>query len=149
MSSEQRLMVDVRHIRVLMTNGFCASGDTFVQQGSHLSGPQRVEDLLNGDESFLPLRNESGTQLFNLEQIVSVSVAAEHELNPLLTLGHEHRIRVQPVIGDGIDVRIFVSLPGNAPRVKDFLNQKKRFLLFVQDDQVLYLARNKILRVVD
>ncbi len=147
---EQRLTVDTRRIRVLMANGFCVSGDTFVQlQGSHLSGGQRVEDLLNGDESFLPLRNEFGTQLVNLEQIVSVSVAAAEELDPLLTLGRKYAVRVEPTVGDGINVCIYVNLPGSASRVKDFLNQKKRFLLFIDGDQVLYIARDKILRVID
>lgn len=147
---EQRLAVDTRRIRVQMANGSCVSGDTFVQmQGSYLSGAQRVEDLLNGDDSFLPLRNEFGTQLVNLEQIVSVSLSADEELDPLMTLGREYSVRVEPTLGDGINVRIYVNLPGSASRVKDFLNQKKRFLLFVDSDQAVYIARDKIMRVSD
>ncbi len=146
----QRIIVETCEVELVMVNGLRIHGETFLQlQGVYLTGPQRVGDLLNDDETFLPLRRDGQVQLVNLEQTVSVSLSAELEFDPLLTLGEEHRVRVEPVAGDTIEARIFVNLPGNKSRVKDFLNQKVRFLPFLDNDRVIYIARKKILRVTD
>ena len=133
-----------------MVNGLRISGETFLQlQGAYLTGPQRVGEILNDEEIFLPVRANGQVQLVNLEQVVSVSLPAELEFDPLLALGEEHRVRVEPVVGDVVDARIFVNLPGNKSRVKDFLNHQQRFLLFLHNDRVIYFARKRILRVTD
>jgi hypothetical protein len=147
---DQRIIVETCQISMVMVNGLRIHGETFLQlQGVYLTGPQRVGELLNGDETFLPVRDGSKVQLVNLEQVVSVSLSAELEFDPLLTLGEEHRVWVEPVAGDTIEARIFVNLPGNKSRVKDFLNQKVRFLPFLDNDRVVYFARKRILRVTD
>jgi hypothetical protein len=147
---DQRIIVESCEVELVMVNGLRISGEAFLQlQGVYLTGPQRVGELLNSDEAFLPLRRDGQVQLVNLEQTVSVSLSAEQEFDPLLTLGEEHRVRVEPVAGDAIEARIFVNLPGNKSRVKDFLNQKIRFLPFLDNDRVIYVARKKILRVTD
>ncbi len=147
---DQRLIVETCQVDLVMVNGLRISGETFLQlQGIYLTGPQRVGELLNGDETILPVRSGSQVQLINLEQTVSVSLSAEQEFDPLLTLGEEHRVWVEPVAGDAIEARIFVNLPGDKSRVKDFLNQKLRFLPFLDNDRVIYVARKKILRVTD
>ncbi|MBN1956823.1 MAG: hypothetical protein JXQ81_09425 [Desulfuromonadales bacterium] len=147
---DQRISVETRYIEVLMSNGKQVSGEAFLQlHGAHLAGPQRIGEAINGDEDFLPLRSKHGIELINLKQVISVVTAAEEEFDPLLKLGEEHRIQVEPAVGETLHLRIFVNLPGGKTRVKDFLNQDKRFLLFLHDDKVLYLARNRILCVKD
>lgn len=147
---DQRIVVETCQIELIMVNGLRISGETFLQlQGVYLTGPQRVGEILDDDELFLPVRSSGQVQLVNLDQVVSVSLSAEFEFDPLLALGEEHRVRVEPVVGDIVDAKIFVNLPGNKSRVKDFLNQKKRFLLFLDDDRVIYIARKRILRVTD
>lgn len=147
---DQRIVVETCVVELVMVNGLRIHGETFLQlQGIYLTGPQRVGELLNGDETYLPVRTGSQVQLVNLEQVVSVSLSAELEFDPLLTLGEEHQVRVEPVAGDTLEARIFVNLPGNKSRVKDFLNQKIRFLPFLNNDRVVYFARERILRVTD
>jgi hypothetical protein len=147
---DQRISVARRNIKLTLSNGVQVSGETFLQlHGEHSTGLQRVGEILNGDNIFLPVRQDDRVELVNLEQIVSVEVAAEEEFNPLLALGEEHQIKVEAVVGDVLDVRIFVNLPGGRNRAKDFFNQQKRFLLLLQDDRIIYLARNKILRIQD
>lgn len=145
---DQPIVVETCRIELLMVNGLRISGEILLQlQGVYLTGPQRVGEILNDDDTFLPIRTNGRIQLVNLEQVVAVSLSAEFEFDPLLALGEEHRVRVEPVVGDAVDARIFVHLPGNNSRVKDFFNQKKRFLLFLDEDRVLYLARKRILGV--
>jgi hypothetical protein len=147
---DQRISVARRSVKLTLSNGTQLNGETFLQlHGEHLTGLQRVEEILNGEDIFLPVRHGDRVELVNLEQIVSVEVNAEEEFDPLLALGEEHQIKVEPIAGEVLDVRIFVNLPGGKNRVKDFLNQQKRFLLLLQDDRILYLARNKILRIQD
>lgn len=148
---DQRIMVETCQVELVMVNGLRISGETFLQlQGAYLTGPQRVGEILDDEEIFLPVRNNSNqVQLVNLEQVVSVSLSAELEFDPLLALGEQYQVRVEPVVGDTVEARIFVNLPGNKSRVKDFLNQKKRFLPFLQEERVIYFARKRILRVTD
>ncbi|MCW8860735.1 MAG: hypothetical protein OQK50_00445 [Deltaproteobacteria bacterium] len=147
---DQRIKVETRRIELILSNGIQLSGETFLHlQGARQTGPERIGEILNGQDNFLPVRSKEGIELVNLEQVVSVAVSAEEEFDPLLELGEEHQIQVKSTLGDFLPVRIFVNLPGGKNRTKDFLNQDKRFLLFLYKDQVLYMARNKILRVKD
>ena len=148
--NEQKLQVRTRSVEILLANGDCIRGQAFLQlYGEHLSGPQTIGEILNGEDTFFPVRVDGKVVLLNLEQIIFVAAGRDEEFDPLLELGREHRIRVESVSGPPLEAQIFVNLPGGASRVKDFLNQKKRFLLFLRDDQVVYLARNKIQRVQD
>lgn len=147
---DQRITVETRRIELVLTNGDLITGETFLQlHGAHLTGPQRIGEVLNGEEDFLPVRTTKGIELINLEQVVSVSTASKEEFDPLLSLGEEHQIRVDSTVGKTLDAQIFVNLPGGKNRVKDFLNQNKRFLLFIHNEQVIYLARKRILCVRD
>ncbi len=147
---EQRIRVDSRKVELVMADGARLTGEVFLQlQGVHLAGPQRIAELLNGEDVFLPVRLDDGVKLVNLEQVVALYAAAEEELDPLLTLGTEHRIRVVTGEGAPLEARIYVNLPSGNNRAKDFLNQPKRFLLFILGAQVVYLARKRILRVED
>lgn len=148
--NNQQISVETRQITLTMSNGSQLTGETFLQlYGEHLTGLQKVGEIINGEDNFLPLRSEGKIELINLEQVVSITVAAEEEFDPLLGLGEEHQIWIEPAVGEALDVHIYVNLPGGRNRVKDFLNQKVNFLLFLQGEQIIYLARNKILRVRD
>ncbi|WP_020675419.1 hypothetical protein [Geopsychrobacter electrodiphilus] len=148
--NEQRISVDVRQIEVVLSNGERLMGETFLQlHGMLQSGPQRLSEALNGDDNFLPLRVAEKIKLINLDQVMAVYTAAAEEYDPLLELGEEHRVRVTPAVGGPLDAKIFVNLPNGNNRAKDFLNQPRRFLLFLWGEQVAYLARKRILLVED
>lgn len=148
--NDQRISVATRTVQLTLSNGSRLSGETFLQlHGEYLAGLQTVGEILNSEDNFLPLRHDGKVELINLEQVVSVSVSAEEEFDPLLALGEEHQLWIEPTVGRPLNAHIFVNLPGGNNRVKDFLNQKCRFLLFLHEKQIVYLARNKILRVQD
>lgn len=149
--SDQRISVVTRQISLLMGTGEELSGETFLHlHGEHdSSGLQRLDEVLNGQEPFLPVRHQQQVVLVNLQQVVSVTASRDEELDPLLTLGQEHAVLVEPIVGPPLKASLFVNLPDGKSRVKDYLNQDKRFLLFLDDKLVIYLARDKILRVED
>lgn len=147
---EQRISVDTRVVRIELSNGQQLEGEMFLQlHGLHQSGPQRVGEVLGSEDAFLPLRVAGQVKLINLDQVVAVAVAAELEFDPLLELGERHEVQVTAAGGEPLEAEIFVNLPNGRNRSKDFLDQKKRFLLFRCGDEVVYLARRHILLVED
>ncbi len=142
--------VEARTVQLVLTNGSKLTGEMYLQlHGLHQSGTQRVGEVLNGENNFLPIRTSEGLKLVNLAQIVTVSVSAEIEFDPILSLGEEYQVTVTTSTGDILETRIYVNLPSGRNRAKDFLDQKKRFLLFIEGENVVYIARRKILLVED
>ncbi len=147
---DHHISVEARTVELVLTNGARLSGEMFLQlHGLHQAGTQRVGEVLNGENNFLPVRTAEGLKLVNLTQIVALSVSAETEFDPILAIGEEHRVRVTTSVGETLDARIHVNLPSGNNRVKDFLDQQKRFLLFIIEENVVYIARRKILLVED
>ncbi len=150
MDDTQKIDVATRSAKITMLTGKQLYGDIFLQLHSeHLSGPERVGEVLNGNESFLAIRTADGIELINLMLVVSVCVAAEDEFDSLSTLGCRHEIRLQTLLDDEISAVIHVNLPTERNRVKDFLNQSDRFLPFLTENKVCYIARDKIMHVYD
>lgn len=147
---EQRISVQTRRVEIALTNGERLKGELFLQlHGAHIDGPQRLGEILNGEDSYIPLRHDGQIDLINLEQVVAVSSSATEEVDDLLKIGEEHQVKVYTTTGQSMDLRIYVNLPCGKTRVKDFLNQRKKFLLFLHDDTVIYLSRDNIIRVLD
>ena len=147
---DQRISVEARTVELVLTDGTRLTGEMFLQlHGLHQVGTQKVGEVLNDENNFLPVRTAEGMKLVNLAQIVMLSVPAETEFDPLLALGEKHRVRVTTSVGEDVDACVHVNLPTGRNRAKDFLDQKKRFLLFNVDEIVVYIARRKILLVED
>jgi len=147
---DQRISVEARSVELVLTNGTKLAGEMYLQlHGVHQVGIQKVGEVLNGENNFLPVRTTEGLKLINLTQIVAVSVAAETEFDPILGLGEEHTVRVTTSVGETLAARIHVNLPSGRNRAKDFMDQQKRFLLFLIEEKVVYISRRKILFVED
>lgn len=148
--SDQRISVRSCQVDLMLANGTSLSGDIFLQlYGEHSTGPQRVDEILNGDDNFIPIQVEGAIELVNLEQVISLRTSYNSEWFALLTLGVKHSVWVEPLHGSAFDATIYANRPNGKTRVKDFLNQPDRFLPFLCDDQVIFLARTKIVRVKD
>ncbi len=147
---EQRISVETRRVELHLSNGQILTGEVFLQlYGVLLQGPQRVGEILNAGESFLPFRHDGKTDIINIEQVVRAVCPLEDEFDELLTLGEQHSIRVETTSSAGASLCIYINLPSGNSRVKDFLNQNKRFLAFYSDDNVIYISRRHIVRVSD
>jgi len=146
----QRISKETCNILFCLADGREVLGEVFLNlYGAHHSGPQRVGELLNGDEAFIPVKTEEGTLLVHLGQLVSAQVPADIELDELMTLGEHYRVKVQTILGKSIAAEVYVNLPEGGRRVKDFVNNSEGFLRFVVDDQVLYLNRHFVVCVQD
>jgi len=147
---DRRLQVSTRQVKLILADSRALSGELFLQLFSvHGTGPQRLAELINGDELFLPLRTTSRVQLVNIEQVVSLSCADPKERHELMTFGTCYQVRVIPLAGEMIEANIYVNLPESRNRVKDFLNQADRFLPLVREKEIVYLNPRHILLVED
>jgi len=146
----QRISKETCRVLFSLADGREIWGEVFLNLfGARHDGPQRVGELLNGDEVFIPVKAEGGTLLIHLFQLVSAQVEAASELDELMTLGAHYHVKVQTVLGQDLKAEVYVDLPEGDRRVKDFMNRSQGFLRFLVDDQVLYLNRNFIVSVQD
>jgi hypothetical protein len=148
--AEQKLATEVCPIIMQLATGEEIQGEIFLQLvGIRGFGEQRLEELLNGEEHFLPVRCKEEVSLVNLRRVASISVPEDKENNTLMKLGVCHRVSVWTTVGNPFEADIYVNLPSNRTRVKDFLNQKQRFLPFFADDRLVYLNFRYIVQVRD
>jgi len=146
----QRISKETCSVLFSLSDGRKLWGEVFLNlYGARHDGSQRVGELLNGDECFVPIRADGETLLINLFQLVSAQVEAAVELDELMTLGEHYTVRVQTVLGQDFSAEVYVDLPEGGRRVKDFMNRAQGFMRFIVGDQVLYLNRNFIVSVQD
>lgn len=146
----QRISKETCNVLFCLADGREIWGEVFLNlYGAHHAGPQRVGELLNGDEPFIPIKTEEGTLLIHLGQLVSAQVPAETELDELMTLGEHYHVTVQTILGKSIAAEVYVTLPEGGRRVKDFVNRSEGFLRFIVGDQVLYVNRHFVVCVQD
>lgn len=148
--SEHKLATRSCHIEMQLATSELLQGEIFLQLvGAHSFGGQRLDELLNSEDCFLPLRNDGEVTLVNLRQVASISIPDDKEKNSMMRLGERHLVSVRTSVGAPFEAEVYVNLPSNRTRVKDFLNQKLRFLPFFTGDQVVYLNFRYILQVKD
>ncbi|ORJ61246.1 hypothetical protein [Geothermobacter hydrogeniphilus] len=146
--SDRRLATATRSVLLVLSDGRQLAGELFLQLVSpHHEGMQRVGEILNDEERFLPLRRTDDVILVNLDQVISVQVGREEELDPLLLLGQRHLVRMETILGHRFSAEIHVNLSGSRGRVKDFLNDDKRFVACLLPDQILYLNPRFLLTI--
>jgi len=123
-------------------------GEVFLRQyESHHTGRQTVGDLLNESLSFIPVKAAKGVVLLSASQIVTATVSLTSEKDDLMTLGKQYAVRIKTTHENEIPGDIFVNLPEESSRVKDYFNQPARFFPLFQSDSIVYVNRNFILTV--
>jgi hypothetical protein len=111
-------------------------------------GPQRVGELLNGEDLFLPVATAEGMLHLNVSNIVMARTETQPEWDDLETLGRKYSVRISTHLGE-IAGEVFVNLPREHSRVSDFLNQPDRFLRLSGPEEIVYVAARFILSVRD
>jgi hypothetical protein len=111
------------------------------------TGPQKVGDLLKEKLSFLPVKTASKAVLLNVSQIVTVIVGSEFEKDDLMMLGKRYAVRIKTVLGKEIKGDIYVNLPEENLRVKDYFNQSMQFFTVFKPGTIIYINRQFILSI--
>lgn len=141
---------EIREVRFTLTDGREVRGEVFLNlfEARH-SRPQRVGELLNDRDHFIPVRTGEGTVLLNVFGIVSARIPAEMEKDELMTLGERYTVRAVTSLGEELVADLYVNMPAGAQRVKDYLNQSLRFYTLFLPKHIVYVNRRHLLSVQD
>lgn len=147
---DRQMVTEFCQIDLQLATGEELTGEIFLQlMGARGFGGQRLEELLNGADGFLPFRCQGETTLINLRRVASISVGEDPEKDALMKLGKRHEVSVRTTVGSTLAAEVYVNLPADRCRVKDFLNQKLRFLPFFVGERIVYINSYCILQVKD
>lgn len=134
-----------------LLGGESITGSMFVQAFSrHRPEPEAPRDILNEPDLFFPLVTEQGeTLLIPKARVLEVAAGAP-------TCAAEERAPGTPGVTISVTLigglvrtgRVFLDMPGPAPRPLDFLNHSPdRFFALHEDGQVRLINRDLIERV--
>lgn len=124
------------------------------EHGPHAFVRQRVLDLLNEVESFLPARDlETGErESFNSRAVLWIaasraSLDAEGSADELFE--HRRLVRVDLSGGGALAGEVLYSAPDGETRLVDYLNRRERFFRLWEGDRVVLVNKDFVLRVVE
>jgi hypothetical protein len=147
---EQKITKESRTVRLTLSDETTVEGEIFLNLfEAHTGRPERVGTLLNREIVFLPVKTVEGVFLVNLQQVVTVQVAAAEEQDELMLLGQQHTVRIHTTTGQELIADIYVDLPQTSSRTKDYVNQPHRFFRLFRDDEITYINPDYILYLRD
>jgi hypothetical protein len=85
----------------------------------------------------------------NTSQIAAVRIRLELEKDDLTTLGKKYTVRVKTTQGKDLVGGVYVNLPEETCRVKNYLNQPLRFFPLFQSTSIVYINLDFILSFLD
>ena len=139
-------------VDVQMPGGQITSVAVYLSDFAHdHSGPERISDLLNGGNEFIPAHDLEHDQVvfLNRSNISVARVLQEIESDPgeQYTLPHESEVRV--MLRDGRELVGLVTFvrPDDRARVLDFLNEPPPFFPLLEKDHVALINKHHVARV--
>jgi len=138
-------------VEILQPGGIVRHVSVFLAEAaaSH-SGPERLSDLLNGADEFVPAFDEEAQVMtfLNRRSVALARVAREIEADPeeQLTIPVEQEVEI--TLDGGTRVLGVVSYvrPGSG-RFLDFLNERTPYFHLVERDGSALVSRNHVARV--
>lgn len=146
--------VEKKQVQVTLTttDGTVLNGDLYLATtSSHHVGPERVVDLFNGDNDFVPFKASGAKEavILNRNNLLEIIVGETEEALPYLTASSP-TVREVTVFLNGGETRqgkLMYVMPPEDSRVSDFLNNTDRFFPLVIDDKTHLLLRSSVVRV--
>ena len=147
---DQKIVKNRRQVLFTMADGSTIEGKVFLSlyEARH-ERPQRVGELLNSDDAFIPVETEAGMIHLNIINIVTAQTLLQEEGDELMRLGEQYRVQVATSLGTAIEGQVFVNLPHDRSRVSDYLNQGESFCRVLRADEIIYVGTRFILSVRD
>ncbi len=147
---DQKIVKNRRQVLFTLADGSTVEGRVFLSlyEACH-EGPQRVGELLNSEDAFIPVETASGTIHLNIVNIIAAHMPVMEEGDELMTLGEQYRVQITTSLGTVIEGEVFVNLPHDRSRVSDYLNQRDRFCRVFLAEEIVYIGTRFILSVRD
>ncbi len=126
------------------------------EQAATRTGGERLSDLLNGPDGFLPAADSDDRVMFlHLQAVVCLSVDADTEFGgeraSAEDLAPEFAVNIQVEIqmdnGDCVTGKLRYLMPEGSRRLQDVLNQPQQFLTLRDGERARLINKGHILRV--
>jgi hypothetical protein len=133
--SEFRIEKRKAEAALTLTTGATVRGCFFLSgsRATHV-GPERVADLLNGEQGFFPFEVDPkavpSTVLYNRSQVVVVTLledTIEAQLDPGYAVATERRVHILLSNGHTVDGRVRVYRPTGRDRLSDYARAPETF----------------------
>lgn len=113
------------------------------------TGPERLSDLLNAQDKFIPAFDvASETMLFlGRDSIAAARVAREWELGELPEDGPRHEVEIALTDGTLLTGTVTLVLPPERSRLLDYLNDAQPFVRLTEPTRVALINKRHIARV--
>ncbi|MFN2545954.1 MAG: hypothetical protein ABR567_00825 [Myxococcales bacterium] len=150
MSDELKVPKRRAQVEVLLPGGAARQVTVFLSEfASRHNGPERLSDLFNASEDFVPALDVlSETMTFlNRHGIAAARVAREWELGEEAPAGEQHEVEIALVDGTTLRGTVTVVLPPGRTRLLDFLNDAQPFLRLDEKERVALVNKRHIARV--
>lgn len=139
-----------KEILFTLSDGTDIKGEVYLwlYSTNHM-GPQRIDELLNDENQFIPVETVDGFILLNNTHIMLAKAKLDENSHSLLMMGEKYKVGITTLHHENLEVDLFINLPEGYRRVRDYLNQPIRFLTFFQSESILYINREYILSIQD
>ncbi len=138
-------------VEMILPGGLTRRVDVFLSEfASNHVGPERLSDLLNGNDRFVPgLDTEAGTMSFMHREAVIVA-RVSHEVENVVeqhTIPTEHEVEVTLTDGTRLSGLITYVRPPERNRLNDYLNEGVPFFPLLEKQHVALINKQHVARV--
>lgn len=150
MSDELRVPKRRVQVEVLLPGGAARQVTVFLAEfASSHTGPERVSDLLNAHDDFVPAVDVlTGTVIFlGRHSIAAARVGREWEVGEELAGSEQHQVEITLTDGGQLRGTLRFALPPGRTRLLDHLNDAQPFVRLEEGDKVALINKRHIARV--
>ena len=150
MSDELKVPKRRAQVEVQLPGGATRQVTVFLAAfASKHSGPERLSDLLNAGDEFVPaLDNATDAMTFlSRHGIAAARVAPELEWGEELTGGEQHELEITLVDGTVLRGTVTFVMPPDKSRLLDYLNDAQPFVRLSEREKVALVNKRHIARV--
>jgi len=150
MTDDLRVPKRRAQVEVLLPDGSAREVTVFLAEfAPRHSGPERLSDLLNAADDFVPALDVAADAMtfLNRHGIAAARVGREWELAEEAPSGEKHEVEITLVGGTTLRGTVTVVLPPGRTRLLDFLNDAQPFLRLAESEKIALVNKRHIARV--
>lgn len=133
-----------------LSDGAEIHGEVYLRlYSTNRMGPQRIDELLNEGIPFIPVKTVDGFVLLNSTHIMLARTELDESSYELTMMSKQCRVTVTTTLHNDFEADLYLTLPEDFQRVKDYLNQPIQFFTFFLPEHILCVNRDFILSIQD